>query len=95
MDFANHEAANGDYWTHPEYRGKSVAFYATQMRQKYLRGIGITHTRGATPFDNKASQKVARLQPVTARSAGLYRRILCWESWKEFQLDATTDKPAK
>jgi len=94
VDFAANEVANGDYWTDPEYRGRSVAFYVTQMRQKYLRENGIVSTRGATPFDNKTSQKVARLLPITARTVGHYRRILWWHTWKESPVDSKENPAA-
>jgi len=36
VDFDNNEVASGDIWTHPEYRGKGIAYYVLRMMHKYM-----------------------------------------------------------
>jgi len=83
IDFASGEIAWGDYWTHPEYRGKSVAHYAICNIQQYLRDSGKRVTRGVIRTSNRPSQRVPRDGDGKIAAIVRHRKILFWQSCKE------------
>jgi len=94
VDFAGGEISIGDYWTHPDYRGKGIAYAVTNRRRQYLIENGIETTCGSIRKDNRPSLRVTRFGDTYITATGRHRRILFWQSWKETPVDAG-DKPGQ
>ena len=83
VDFAKGEISLGDYWTHPDYRGKNVSHYVTRTRRQYLWDNGKKGTQGSIPVDNMPSRRIVRNGDAQIRALGRHVKILFWQSWRE------------
>jgi len=87
VNFDNKEMCIGGALTTPNHRGKGLSTYATHLRNRYLKGKGITKKIAVIKVGNMIPLRLALSMENRVTTKAYYMRLLGLKIWKEVPID--------